>query len=544
MRRAGFFGVAAALAALLLAGVQQARGAPPIDAGESIYQRGIAGSGEAVQASHDGGVRMQGAAVACMNCHRRSGLGAREGNSTIPPISGQYLFHPRVQNPEELEIPYVDGMRANREPYTDATIARAIREGVDSEGKPLSNLMPQFALNDADMAALIGYLKRLDRRRAPGVTDTVLHFATIITPDADPVKRRGMLDVLEHYFADKNASPLGATPPLRTSRKMMFMVNRRWELHVWELHGPPETWHEQLKAYLTQQPVFAVLSGIGGKNWAPVHDFCEQEAVPCLFPNVDVPVETDQDFYSMYFSKGVLLEAGLIAKRILDANSGSPAGMVKTVRQVYRAGDSGEAAALALASALKDHGVSVSSHRLAPGDSVAEALRGARGTDALVLWLRPPDIAAVAGKPPASTQVFVSGLMGGLDRIPLPQRWRDAARIAYPVDLPEGRRVRVDYAFGWFAIRHIQIVDERVQADTYLACGLLAETLSHMVDAFVRDYLVERVDDMLDHRILTGYYPRLTLAPGQRFASKGGYLVRFAQPEDTRVVADSAWIVP
>ncbi|MGF6935633.1 hypothetical protein OKW41_004795 [Paraburkholderia sp. UCT70] len=145
---------------LLLIGVQQASGAPPIDAGESIYQRGIAGSGEAVEATHDGGVRMQGAAVACMNCHRRSGLGAREGTSTIPPISGQYLFHPRIQNPEELDIPYVDGMRANREPYTDATIARAIREGVDSEGKPLSYLMPQFTLNDADMAALIGYLKR------------------------------------------------------------------------------------------------------------------------------------------------------------------------------------------------------------------------------------------------------------------------------------------------------------------------------------------------------------------------------------------------
>ncbi|MFP3624198.1 cytochrome C, partial [Burkholderia sp. SIMBA_051] len=70
------------------------------------------------------------------------------------------------------------------------------------------------------------------------------------------------------------------------------------------------------------------------------------------------------------------------------------------------------------------------------------------------------------------------------------------------------------------------------------------ETLSHMVDAFVRDYLVERIDDMLEHRILTGYYPRLTLAPGQRYASKGGYIVRFAEPDRLRVVADSDWIVP
>lgn len=189
--------------------------------------------------------------------------------------------------------------------------------------------MPQFDLSDADMHALTGYLKTLDRRRALGVTDTVLHFATIITPDADPVKRRGMLDVLEHYFADKNAAPLGATPALRSSRKMMFMVNRRWELHVWELHGPPETWQAQLRQYLAKQPVFAVLSGLGGGNWAPVHDFCEREQVPCLFPNVEVPVESEHDFYSMYFSRGVLLEAELIAKRIREPASSASARPVK-----------------------------------------------------------------------------------------------------------------------------------------------------------------------------------------------------------------------
>ena len=39
--------------------------------------------------------------------------------------------------------------------------------------------------------------------------------------------------------------------------------------------------------------------------------------------------------------------------------------------------------------------------------------------------------------------------------------------------------------------------------DTYLACGLVSETLNHMVDAFVRDYLIERVEMALDHRVLT-----------------------------------------
>jgi hypothetical protein len=116
--------------------------------------------------------------------------------------------------------------------------------------------------------------------------------------------------------------------------------------------------------------------------------------------------------------------------------------------------------------------------------------------------------------------------------------------MAYGVDLPEGRRVRVDYPIGWFHIRQIPVVDLKTQADTYLACGLVSETLNHMADTFVRDYLIERIEGMLEHRVITGYYPRLTLAPGQRFASKGGYIVRFADAEGAKVVPVTDWIAP
>ena len=112
------------------------------------------------------------------------------------------------------------------------------------------------------------------------------------------------------------------------------------------------------------------------------------------------------------------------------------------------------------------------------------------------------------------------------------------------VDLPDKRVVRVDYPLGWFRFRHIPVVAEQVQADTYMACGILAETLNHMADMIDPDYLVERIQEMLDHRYLTGYYPRLTLAPGQTLASKGGYLVRFTEPAGTQVVADGEWMVP
>jgi hypothetical protein len=48
---------------------------------------------------------------------------------------------------------------------------------------------------------------------------------------------------------------------------------------------------------------------------------------------------------------------------------------------------------------------------------------------------------------------------------------------------------------------------------------------------------------MLEHRIITGYYPRLALAPNQRFASKGGYLVHFDEPTGSLLKADGGWLV-
>ena len=379
------------------------------DPGEAIYRAGTLATGEALEGVNAAGASMRGAAAACINCHRRSGLGARDGRNLIPPITGRYLFRPRGGYPNGTDVGYVDGFHGEREPYTEATLARAIREGLDSSGKPLNPLMPRFQLGDADMAALTDYLKRMDQRTLPGVVGNTLHFATIIAPDADPTRRQAMLSVLEQYVAERNARQMTAVPRLRGAHA--FMVHRRWELHVWQLTGEASTWQDQLQRFMKQQPVLAVISGLAGRTWAPVHAFCEAEAVPCLFPNVEVPDEAESDFYSMYFSRGVLLEAGLIATSIV----GSAPKPVAVVHQLYRAGDVGEAAADALASRLAREGVKVTRTVLPAGESgkgLATALRGTGNATALVLWLRPADLAALGDAGGAPATVYASGLMG------------------------------------------------------------------------------------------------------------------------------------
>ena len=525
------------------------------DTGALIYLRGALDSHTPVEALRPAtGLTVKGEQAACVNCHQRSGLGTTEGNAlyvTVPPVTGSYLFHAREASTAEPVLPYVEWMHGNRDPYSDLTLARAIRDGVDSNGRALSHLMPRYHLGDAQMASLIAYLKGLGSQPSPGVTDQVLHFATIIAPGTDASRRQAMLEVMEKYFEEKNRFPIGNSAQMRTSgkteyAKSMFMSHRLWRLHVWDLTGPAETWKDQLAEKFAREPVLAVVSGLGNADWAPVQDFCDSQALPCLFPNVEVPIDDERFYFSLFFSRGLPLEAALIASAITRRTPGdTPA---PSVIQVYRAGDSGQAGARALTGELESRGVQVHSIVLPAGQTgqgIAEALQTSDRSVPWVLWLRAPDLAALGAAGGAPATVYVSGLMGGLENAPLPEQWRPQVRMAYPFELPERRAVRLRYPENWFAIRKIDIVDEPMQVNTYLACGMLAETLSHMADNFSQPLLVEMLQASIERRLFnTGYYPHLTLGRNQHFASKGGYMVRFADARGSRLVADGGWTVP
>ena len=85
----------------------------------------------------------------------------------------------------------------------------------------------------------------------------------------------------------------------------------------------------------------------------------------------------------------------------------------------------------------------------------------------------------------------------------------------------------MNFPQGWTRQQGLPWQDARLQSDAWLLLQILEATLADLQDAYFPQYLVERAESLVGHRHSNAGYPRLTLAPGQQFASKGAYLLRW-----------------
>ena len=128
-----------------LVGVEISAASPnpdEVEIGRKIYMEGVLPSGELLKGVRQGAVQVEGAQAACETCHRRSGMGSLEGNFAVPPITGRFLF----ANEDDRPLALVDTRQPKditraHKPYAESTLSKAIREGVDVDGKD----MPAYA---------------------------------------------------------------------------------------------------------------------------------------------------------------------------------------------------------------------------------------------------------------------------------------------------------------------------------------------------------------------------------------------------------------
>lgn len=588
MKKAGFLVRAALLVACACAGGAAAGEAPAaalVEAGRALYVEGRLPDGQPLQATRDG-LPLAGRTAACIQCHRGSGLGQVEGEFAAPPVTGRALFGNTRGVIVSMDRVRGKAMNVSHEPYTDAQFAGLVRDGVAPTGRKLLDLMPRYRLDASALDALKAYLGTLSAGWSPGVTREEVRFATVITPEVSPERARIFLDTLRAAVARKNANTMPGRRHMVSAAEFAMVTERKWALEVWQLQGEPGSWAAQLEALYAKSPVFAVLSGISESTWEPVHGFCEARRVPCWFPSLaQSPATAASGAFGLYFHDGVRLEAALLAKHLKSQAAGRS---VARVLQVMDDSPASRAAGGALSEALSGSGIAVSGQAVADGPALREALAAAAPGDAVVFWLPARTLGALAAiNPPVATAYF-SGLLAHGENAPLNASWQAVAHMVYPYELPSRRAANVAYFRRWIAQSGVALQDEPLQSEVYFATTYLADTLGEMLDNLHRDYLVERAEAMLSRResrkaedqvrdaqMLRRYaprttvaaqvapteavhaadgaygahegttvYPALALGPGQRFASKGGYVLAFPVLTGRAVSPAPGWLTP
>ncbi|MBK5103258.1 MAG: ABC transporter substrate-binding protein, partial [Burkholderiales bacterium] len=163
---------AAALAVVLGPALAAAPLAPEEAAGRAIFQSGKSSYGDAFSGRL--GIAQQqvpGMAVRCANCHGPDGLGRPEGG-----------VHPSNITWSELTKSYGHTHENGRRhaAFDEASLRRAITEGVDPAGNQLDGVMPRFNISERDFKSLVAYLKKLEFERDPGVGADTLRLGTLL----------------------------------------------------------------------------------------------------------------------------------------------------------------------------------------------------------------------------------------------------------------------------------------------------------------------------------------------------------------------------
>jgi len=531
-----------------------------VESGRRIYELGILPDKRPLRSTNASGFTLSGSNAACVTCHRRSGMGDIEGQAQrtilVPPLAGPVLFKPaRFANsfldPAHHYVPNKAWARSLTRPaYDDESLARALHQGVDSAGRPLSLPMMRYDLDAPAMAALSAYLHQLNTQPTPGLNANGLHLATVVTPDVPAQQAQSVLSVIRAWT--RSMRPTGTA-----------IV---W--HVWRLHGKASDWPRQLDAYYKKQAVFALISGVGTSHWQAVQDFCEARALPCVLPSVEVVPEQAQHhnpaksaYYSVYYSTGVTLEARILANFLRQENKNSP--KPTRLRQIY-SDDSGRIAAQTLRQLLPDT-AGEQLDRGVDASSLSTVFSQLTADDSVMLWLRPEQIETLidAWDGPLPGRIFLSSLLFPPDSVVLPREWkRHVSYVSLYDDLGVQNEIARVRLTRWLRQHRLSTTELRLQADAYSACYLFNAALARIRSQEIRrpavplsgehvlemlEILIEKYTDgseQVDPDSHVAFYGRMSLGPQQRYAVRGGTLQRYQAPDWQNLVAASKRIVP
>ncbi|WP_349617573.1 ABC transporter substrate-binding protein [Azotobacter salinestris] len=458
---------------------------PEEAAGRRLYREGI-GSGERPVEARIGpaGTSLPAGALPCAGCHGSDGRGRPEGAIRPPDITWRRLA-------------------AARPAYDEASLARALGEGLDPAGARLSPAMPRFVMSWTDLANLTAYLKRLEEDRDPGLHDGRLRLGTLL-PSSGPLAGAGhtVAALLQAVFDELNRAG--------------GIHGRRLELVIAD-PGPERASAEAaLRDLLETRDVFALLAPLAPALEEGYGELLAPYGVPLVGPLPGTGGEGGRLVFAPL--PGLREQLFALAEFAAESSPGKGLALVAYPPEAAR-----QAGALAEHLRMRgwqqvrlfDYGAPAGGG--APLTADLEALFFLGSGEALLALGRALDEAGLAPRLYASAQQIAGAALR------LPAAFSGRLFLAYPL-LPAD--VSPAGAQALEALRRRAGLDGQqpaLQIGAYSAALLLAEGLKRSGRDASRERLLEELENL--YALHTGLTPPLGFGPGRRVGAAGAHIV-------------------
>jgi cytochrome c oxidase subunit II len=125
--------------------------------GERIYFTGTSRTGPPIIAASPGMHGRMSGRRTCAGCHGEDGKGGRVTMMMTTAVAPDIRYMSLIEDEHDE-----DNGEDVHPPYTNETIKRAIRQGINPAGEPLNWIMPRWDMTDEQVDDLLDFLKTLE----------------------------------------------------------------------------------------------------------------------------------------------------------------------------------------------------------------------------------------------------------------------------------------------------------------------------------------------------------------------------------------------
>jgi ABC-type branched-subunit amino acid transport system substrate-binding protein len=475
---------------------------PTEQAGKRLYHDGIDRAGAPISARVAGSTTaLKGKPMACGNCHGEDGRGRQESGVDPGDVTWTDLTKP---------YGHTHANKRRHGPYDAKSFNRAMRDGFDPAGNALEPAMPRYDLADADLEALVAYLKRLDRQLDAGVTETGIRIGTVLPTSGRLADTgRSVQRVLQGYFDGIN--------------RRGGIHGRQLQLVVAPMGDEANGARDAANRLLKLDPVLALVSPLTAGSETEFAAAVEAARVPVVGPLTLYPeAASASSAYVFHLLPGVPELAEALAVRLHPtlALSGRP------IVLLHAPSDDGRATAKVVEARLRARGYSaLFQEPTGAAADVAERLKQ-RGATAVIVLSPGGGLTALArASVAAGTQAYwlVPAPFVPPDVLDWPQELDGRVVLAYP-SLPadrtaDGRAALEAASGGEYARGH-----QAMQVNALGAAMVLVEGLGRAGRDLSRQKLIAALEGLYAYD--TGLMPGLSYNADRRIGSYGAYAVK------------------